>query len=138
MDGDIGSNQSDGLKPPFNGMYINYTFSTNAPGMSSFSNGCDVFSTPPTGAPGALSVESSIANRSVNITSREIAMSENADIADGTHDWVWVPTSSQAGVDIPVAVRNSSEQQFQIVANATFRLNGKTHLCWKLTSGEGV
>ncbi len=124
-------------QPPFDGMYFNYTFSTTNPDEAPSFTGSDVFSTIPVGLVGLFEVASPIARRFVNGTSRVISQSQNPLIADGTHDWTWIPNASQPGVTIPVSVRSSTDQQFQIVGNSTFTYANKTFRCWKLTSTEG-
>ncbi|MFX0101604.1 MAG: hypothetical protein ACFFCS_18660 [Candidatus Hodarchaeota archaeon] len=135
--GSIAMVRASDPKPPFNGMYIKYTFNTTAGGGNNLTNGQDTFSIQPAGPPGLASVESSLGNRTVNITSREISDSLDPLISNGMHEWVWIPFTSQPGVEIPIAVRDSSEQKFQIVENATFNFDGKTYRCWKLVSGNG-
>nr|MDO8109595.1 hypothetical protein [Candidatus Sigynarchaeota archaeon] len=133
----ISTSQGGTDQPPFNGMYFNYTFSSNMTNDPTPSTGADVFSSPPAGGGGLFLINSSITNRFVNSTSRVISQSHDMHVRNGTHDWIWIPRTSQPGINIPVAIRNSTDQQFQIVGNTTFSYENKTYRCWKLSSVEG-
>ncbi|MFX0098785.1 MAG: hypothetical protein ACFFCS_04330 [Candidatus Hodarchaeota archaeon] len=132
----IQPNQGSGSIPPFDGMYYNYTFTTNASGLPSNSSASDTF-IPHSSESDLFVVTSYIAERNVNETDRVISQSLSSDIGDGTHEWTWIPADSEMNGQVLIAVRNSTDQAFQVSGNATFQYGGRTYNCWKLNSSEG-